>query len=61
MWVQSLGQEDALEERMATHSNIFAWGIPWAEEPGGLLITDHVHDANCLAVSHCAQGLLNPW
>ena len=36
MWVQSLGQEDPLEEDMATHSNILAWRIPWTEEPGGL-------------------------
>ena len=28
MWVQSLGQEDPLEESMATHSNILAWRIP---------------------------------
>ena len=35
-WVQSLGQEDALEKGMATHSSILAWRIPWAEEPGGL-------------------------
>ena len=34
--VQSLGQEDALEEDMAAHSNILAWRIPWTEEPGGL-------------------------
>ena len=32
--VQSLGQEDPLEEEMATHSSIFAWEIPWTEEPG---------------------------
>ena len=31
-----LGQEDPLEEGMATHSSIFAWRIPWKEEPGGL-------------------------
>ena len=34
--VQSLGQEDPLEEGMATHSSILAWRIPWTEEPGGL-------------------------
>ena len=34
--VQSLGQEDPLEKEMATHSNIFAWEIPWTEETGGL-------------------------
>ena len=33
--VWSLGQENPLEEGMATHSSIFAWRIPWMEEPGG--------------------------
>ena len=32
----SLGLEDTLEKEMATHSSIFAWDIPWTEEPGGL-------------------------
>ena len=36
MQVQSLGQEDLLEEVMATHSSILAWRIPWTEEPGEL-------------------------
>ena len=36
MRVQSLGQEDLLEEEMATHCSILAWIIPWTEEPGGL-------------------------
>ena len=35
-WVQSLGQEDPLEEEMATLSSILAWRIPLPEEPGGL-------------------------
>ena len=34
--VRSLGREDSLEEATATHSNIFAWRIPWTEEPGRL-------------------------
>ena len=34
--VQSLGQEDPVEEGMAIHSSIFAWRIPWIEEPGKL-------------------------
>ena len=35
--VQSLGEEDPLEKKMATHSSILAWKIPWTEEePGGL-------------------------
>ena len=36
MWVRSLGQEDPLEEGIATHSSILAWAISWTEEPGGL-------------------------
>ena len=35
MQVQLLGQEDTLEEEMATHSSILAWEISWTEEPGG--------------------------
>ena len=36
MQVQPLGQEDLLEEGIATYSSIIAWEIPWTEEPGGL-------------------------
>ena len=36
IWFQSLGWEDPLEEGMATHSSILAWGIPRMEEPGRL-------------------------
>ena len=36
MQVRSLGQEDTLEEEMASHSSILTWEIPWTEEPGGL-------------------------
>ena len=35
MWMQSLGQEDLLEEGKATCSSILAWRILWTEEPGG--------------------------
>ena len=35
-WVGSLGREDPLEKRMATHSSIFNWRIPWTEESGRL-------------------------
>ena len=34
--VSSLGQEDPLEEEIATHSGILAWKIPWTEESGWL-------------------------
>ena len=35
-WVRSLGQEDPLDEEMATHSRILDWEIPWIVEPRGL-------------------------
>ena len=38
-WVRSLGREDPLERKMAIHSSILAWRIPWTEEPGGLQST----------------------
>ena len=34
--VSSLGQEDPLEQEMATHSSILVWKVPWTEKPGGL-------------------------
>ena len=38
-WVQSLGQDDFLEEETAAHSSVLAWEIPWTEELGGLQST----------------------
>ena len=38
-WVQSLGQEDALEKEMVTHSSILAGRIPRTEKPGRLQST----------------------
>ena len=55
-WVWLLGWEDPLEKGMATHSSIFAWRIPWTEEPGGL------HSIGWQRVRHdwsdlaCTQG-----
>ena len=34
--VQSLGPEDPMKKGMTIHSSIFAWRIPWTDEPGGL-------------------------
>ena len=34
-----MGQEDLLEEGMATQASVLAWRIPWTEEPGGLQFT----------------------
>ena len=36
IWVRSLGQQDPLEEAVATHSSILAWRLPWTEDPGEL-------------------------
>ena len=36
MLVQSLGPKDPVEVKMATHSRILAWRIPWTEEFGGV-------------------------
>ena len=41
MWVRFLGGEDPLQKEMVTHSSIFAWEIPWTEEPGGLQSWGH--------------------
>ena len=35
-WVRSLGREDPLEKKMATHFSTLAWKITWIEEPGRL-------------------------
>ena len=57
MWIRSLQQEDPLEWEMATHSSIPAWGIPWTEEPGGLLSVgcreSEVTEHTCTLVELC--------
>ena len=40
-WVRSLGQEDAVEMEMATHSGTLAWKIPWTEKPCRLQSVGH--------------------
>ena len=59
---QSLSRDDPPLEKVATHSSILAWEIPWIEEPGGLqsmglqrvghdLATEHTHIIFCLPYS----------
>ena len=66
-WVQFLGQEDSLEEEMATHCSILAWKLPWTEEPGGLQSMGsqrvghdwaHMHARDCCYHSHFADRFL---
>ena len=64
-WARSLGQEDPLEKKMATHSSILAWRIPWVEEPGGLqsmesdmterLTHNHTHTAKGFGIVNKAE------
>ena len=53
--VRSLGQEDPLEEEMATHSSILAWRIPWMEELGRLQSTGSQRVRHDLAIKHHQQ------
>ena len=61
-WVQSLGQEDPLENGMVMYSSILAWGIPWTEELGSLSSmgsqrVGHNWETNTLS-SHCWCDLI---
>ena len=60
-WVRSWGQEDPLEEEMATHSSILAWKIQWTEEPGGLQSTGLQrvrHDCVTYTYTFLIRGLI---
>ena len=48
-WVESLGQEDPLEEERATHSTILTWEITWTEEPDRLQTVGSQRDGHYLA------------
>ena len=50
--VQSVSQEDPLEEERATHSSTLAWRIPWMEEPGGLQSTGLPESDTTLLLNH---------
>ena len=68
--VRSLGQEDPLEEEMATHSRILAWKLLWTEEPSTLqcmgsqsqtpLRAEHTHFSNDLGLRNHSTELRNP-
>ena len=50
--VRSLGWEDPLEERMATHSSILAWRVPWTEKPGRHSPQGHTESDKTEATQH---------
>ena len=56
MWVQFLGQEDTLEEGMATHSSILVWRIPWTEEPEGFQSIGSHRVGHDLAFTHAESN-----
>ena len=58
-WVQSLGQEDPLEKKIATYSSILAWEIPWTDKPGGLQSRVR-HDLVTKQQQHSWKGGLTP-
>ena len=60
--VQSLSQEDPLEEGTAPHSSILAWRIPWTEEPGGLqpIGSQRVRD-DCTSLAHVHTEARSWW
>ena len=62
MRVQSLGWDDPLEEKMATHSSIPSWIIPWTEKPGGLQFMElqRVRHAEQLSMHTHSLGLRSP-
>ena len=51
-WARSLGQEDPLEEEMATHFSFLAWEISWTEEFGRLLSIQSQRVGHNLATEH---------
>ena len=68
MQVQSLSQEDPLEKKMATHSSILAWKIPWTEEPGRVVsmasqrvgrgwTTKHIQCTQCHSIYYLMEDL----
>ena len=61
MLVQSLGQENPLEEGMATHSSILAWRIPWTEETGRLQLQRVGHSCRDSSYTHAPKHLLNSY
>ena len=61
--VQSLSQEDPLEEEMTTHSSTLAWETPWTEDPGGLqpMGSQRVRHDWAMESYHACVCVLAPW
>ena len=57
--VRSLGQEDPLEEEMATYLSILAWEILWTEEPGGYSLWGHKEQGMIQQLNNNNLGILS--
>ena len=55
LYIPQLGQDDPLEEEMATHSSILAWKIPWTGEPGRLQSMGSQRVGHDLATTQISQ------
>ena len=60
-WVQSLGQEDPLENTIVTHSCILAREIPWTENPGGLQSVGLQESNTIERLTPSLSGDWTPW
>ena len=54
--VRSLGQEEPLQEGIATHCSVLAWRIPWTEEPGGLRSIEDAESDKTEMTQHTGTG-----
>ena len=52
-WGRPLGREDLQEKERATNSSIFAWRIPWTEEPGRLSSMGRKESDMTEQLTHC--------
>ena len=57
-WVQSLGQEDLVEEEMANHSSILPLKVPWTEEPGMLQSKESDATEECTMIIYYVNLLI---
>ena len=62
-WLRYLGQDDLLEEEMATYSSILVWRIPWTEGyiPWGSKESDMTERVSTYYTPFCLTLTISPW
>ena len=58
-WIQSLVQEDPWGKKMATHSSVLAWKIPWTQEPGRLESMESQRVRHCWATEQQQKSVVS--